>query len=99
MKKLLFGLFVLVSGSVMADTWVLQNNGGGQIVLTDRKCPGHPTLNESYTYTNSIYLNGCWAIMDGKVHVVWDKGQGRRVYELNDFVPDQVTPKKKGVSL
>ena len=30
---------------------------------------------------------------------LWEKMKGRNVYELNDFVPDQVTPKKKGMSL
>ena len=99
MKKLFIGLVMLVSGSVMADTWVLQNNGGGQIVLTDRKCPGHPSLFEVYSYTDKVYLKGCWAVIDGKVHIGWEQGQGRRVYELNDFVPDQVSQKKKGVSL
>ena len=96
MKKLLLAL-LLVSSSVMADTWVMNNNGGGQIVLTDRACKGHPSLNQAYTYTNSIYLGGCWAIVDGKVHVAWDNNQGRRVYEMNDFVQDQVTSKKGGI--
>jgi hypothetical protein len=36
--------------------------------------------------------------MDGKVHVVYENGE-RRVYEMNDFVQDQVTPKKKGQQL
>ena len=69
------------------------------VVLTDRKCKGYPGLNEAYTYTNSVYLDGCWTVIDGKVHVAWGKNQGRKVYEINDFVPDQVTPKKTGVSL
>ena len=98
MKKLLIGL-LLVSGLVMADTWVMANQGGGQIVLTDRKCQGYKALFYAYTYTDKAFLDGCWALMDGKVHVVWGKTKGRNVYELNDFVPDQVTPKKKGVSL
>jgi hypothetical protein len=95
----LFLILAIVSNMAHADTWVMPNNGGGQIVLSDRKCPGHPTLFEVYSYTNNVYLTGCWAVVDGKIHVVWDKGQGRRVYEMNDFVPDQTTPKKKGTSL
>ena len=97
MKKLLIGL-LLVSGSVMADTWVMNNNGGGQIVLTDRVCKQSKALYEAYTHTNQGYWSGCWAIVDGKVHVVWEN-KDRRVYELNDFVADQVTSKKKGQQL
>lgn len=97
MKKLLIGL-LLVSGSVMADTWVMNNNGGGQIVLTDRVCKQSKALFEAYTHTNAGYWSGCWAIVDGKVHVVWE-GKDRRVYNINDFVADEVTPKKKGTSL
>ena len=99
MKKLLIGLFVLVSGSAIADTWVMTNQGGGQIVLTDRKCQEEKALFQAYTYTDRAFLNGCWGLLDGKVHVVWEKGQGRKVYELNDFVPDQTSPKKQGTSL
>ena len=98
MKKLLICM-LFVSSSVMADTWVMANQGGGQIVLTDRKCQGYKALFYAYTYTDKAFLDGCWALMDGKVHVVWEKMKGRNVYELNDFVPDQVTTKKKGVSL
>jgi hypothetical protein len=98
MKKLLIAL-VLVSCNALADTWVMNNAGGGQVVLTDRVCKGHPSLREAYTYTNSVYLEGCWTLLDGKIHVAWNKNQGRKVYEINNFVPDQVTPKKKGTSL
>lgn len=97
MKKLLIAL-ALVSGIAQADTWVMPNNGGGQIVLTDRKCVGYKTLYYAYTYTNQAYFDGCWALIDGKVHVVWEKNQ-RRVYNMNDFVADEVTPKKKDTSL
>lgn len=98
MKKLLIAL-LLISSSAMADTWTMKNNGGGQIVLTDRKCEGFKHLNQAYTYTNDAYLDGCWTLIDGKVHIAWGKNQGRRVYEINDFVPDQVEPKKNGTSL
>jgi hypothetical protein len=87
-----------VSLNVMADTWVMPNNGGGQVVLTDRLCQGYKTLYYAYTYTPQMFLDGCWRLMDGKVHVVWEKS-GRRVYQMNDFVADEVTPKKKGQQL
>lgn len=98
MKKLLIAL-ALISGIAQADTWVMPNNGGGQVVLTDRVCEGYKSLHQAYTYTDKVYLSGCWTVMDGKVHIAWDKNQGRRVYELENFTPDQVTPKKKGQQL
>ncbi len=98
MKKLLLAL-LLVSGSVMADTWVMPNNGGGQVVLTDRLCKGYKSIYYAYSYTDKVYLDGCWGLVDGKVHVAWEKGQGRRVYNMNDFVAEDVTPKKKGQEL
>ena len=97
MKKL-FLILAIVSNMAQADTWVMPNNGGGQVVLTDRLCQGYKTLYYAYTYTTQMFLDGCWRLMDGKVHVVWEKG-GRRVYQMNDFVADEVTPKKKGQQL
>ena len=98
MKKLLICM-LFISSSAMADTWVMPNNGGGQVVLTDRHCVGYKNLYYAYTYTDRVYLDGCWALIDGKVHVAWEKNQGRRVYNMNDFVVDEVTPKKKGQQL
>lgn len=96
-QPLVFAALVFLCLSAHADTWVMNNNGGGKVVLTDRKCKDKdaPTLYQAYTYTNQVYLDGCWALVDGKVHVSW-KGQGRRVYEMNDFVQDYVEPKKGG---
>ena len=98
MKKLLICM-LFISSSAMADTWVMPNQGGGQVVLTDRKCQGYKSLFYAYTYTENVFLDGCWTLLDGKVHIAWDKRQGRRVYNLNDFVPDEITPKKKGAQL
>lgn len=87
--------FVLVLGGqfALADTWVMDNQGKGKIVLTDRKCKESKSLYYAYTYTDKAFLEGCWALMDGKVHVAWNNKQ-RRVYEMNDFVQDYVDPKK-----
>ena len=98
MKKLLICM-LFMSSSVMADTWAMPNEGGGQIVISDRLCQGYKHIYQAYAYTNKGYIEGCWALMDGKVHIVWEKNNGRRVYEMNDFVPDQTTAKKKGTSL
>ncbi len=97
--KWIVAVLCAVSINAMADTWVMPNNGGGEVVLTDRLCQGYKNLYYAYTYTPQLYLDGCWRLMDGKVHVVWEKGGGRRVYEMNDFVAGDVTPKKKGTSL
>ena len=99
MKKLLFGLVMLVSGYAIADTWVMGNQNGGQIVITDRLCTGYKHIYQAYSYSDKGYLEGCWTLMDGKVHIVWSNNVGRRVYEMNDFIPDQTTAKKKGTSL
>jgi len=97
--KWIVAVLCAVSLNAMADTWVMPNNGGGEVVLTDRLCQGYKNLYYAYTYTPQLYLDGCWRLMDGKVHVVWEKGGGRRVYEMNDFVAGDVTPKKKGTAL
>lgn len=77
-----------------ADSWTMNNQGGGKVVLTDRACneKGTKTLKYAYTYTDNSFLEGCWALIDGKVHVVWGK-KDRRVYEINAFVQDHVEPK------
>lgn len=76
-----------------ADTWVMNNAGGGQIVLTDRLCKGQKHLYYAYSHSDRSFLEGCWALMDGKVHIAWDQKVGRRVYDKNDFIPDHVVPK------
>jgi hypothetical protein len=96
--KLIVAVLCAVSFNAMADTWTMPNHGGGQIVLTDRKCKGYSKLLEAYSYTGKGYWEGCWTVIDGKVHVAWE-GNERRVYDISDFKPDEVTPKKKGSAL
>ena len=98
MKKL-FLILAIVSNVAHADTWVMPNNGGGEITITDRLCQGFKNIYYAYSYSDVSFIEGCWALMDGKVHIQWNNGVGRRVYELNGFVPDQTTAKKKGTSL
>ena len=97
MKRLLL-IAALAAAPALADTWTMPYHGGGQIVLTDRKCKGYSKLLESYSYTGKGYWEGCWTVIDGKVHVAWE-GNERRVYDISDFKPDEVTPKKKGSAL
>ena len=93
MKKL-FLILAIVSNMAHADTWVMPNHGNGQIVITDRLCQGYKHIFYAYSYSDRAFLEGCWAVIDGKVHIEWNQKVGRRVYEMNDFVPEQVTPKK-----
>lgn len=94
------GLAVAISQCTPAhaDVVTARNQNGGEIVLTDRKCPDQPKLLEAYTHLSTgKYLGGCWAVIDDAVHVVWKDGD-RSVYPLEAFRPKSVTS-NKGVSL
>ena len=95
MFRLLLTIALCVTFNAKADSWTMENQGGGKVVLTDRACneKGTNSLKYAYTYTDNSFYEGCWALMDGKVHVVWGK-KDRRVYEMNAFVQDHVEPKK-----
>ena len=95
---LVAGLVALTSRCAYADSWAVKNQGGGEIVITDRRCPDEPKLLEAYTHLSTgKYLGGCWAVIDDAVHVVWKDGD-RSVYPIKAFQPKTVTS-KKGVSL
>lgn len=93
MKKLLLALALLVSISAHAESWVMTNEGGGEITLTSNACMADggqysAKLKKAYTWTNQIYFEGCWGIVDGNVHVVWMMPSGNRprnVYNINSF--------------
>lgn len=91
MKKLLFGL-LLVPTLCFAETWILKNKGGGEITLTKETCKAdngaYPSLSHAYTWTNEMYQEGCWLVMDGNVHIIWvnkDNSRDRRVYPIDSF--------------
>lgn len=93
MKKLLIALGLLLSVNAYAESWVLRNNGGGEITLTKRQCElggkVYPNLNEAYTWTNQLFIQGCWSVIDGNVHIVWAFSDGsgtRNVYPIANFV-------------
>lgn len=97
MKKLLL-IAALVAAPAFADSWAMPNRAGGEIVLTDRKCPGYPKLLEVYNYTDTGSMQtGCWTVVDDMVHVVWDKSGKRYTYPLESFYTKSTT--KKGSSL
>jgi len=79
-----FGL--LMSVSAHAATWTMPNSAGGQIVLTDRQCSAkYPKLLQMYARgADGTTLNGCWALYDGYVHVVYDD-RSERTYDPSMF--------------
>ncbi len=94
---LLAGLVVLTSRChpAYADSLAARNQAGGEIVITDRKCPDQPKLLEAYTHLSTgKYLAGCWAVVDDAVHVVWKDGD-RSVYPIQAFKQKAVTNKKE----
>jgi hypothetical protein len=81
---LLLGMFSVVAN---AQVLVTANKGGGEIVLSKRKCTTFPDaglLFDGYTYTNGSYERLCWALVDGLVHVVFEGGE-RRAFPLGIF--------------
>jgi hypothetical protein len=93
MKKLFLALALLVSINAYAESWVMPNEGGGEITLKSEGCEADngkyvTKLKKAYSWTNQIYFEGCWAIVDGNVHVVWILPSGNRprnVYNINSF--------------
>jgi len=78
--------------AVKAETWVLPNTSGGEITLTTQTCKADngkwQTLKHAYTWTDKTYMEGCWTVVDGNVHVTWVFSNGdreRRVYRPSDF--------------
>ena len=93
MKKLLLILGLTLALNVNAESWVMPNTGGGEITLTSDACMADggrysSKLKKAYSWTNKIYFEGCWAVIDGNIHVVWMLPNGdrpRNVYNINDF--------------
>lgn len=97
MKKLLL-IAALIAAPAFADSWAMPNKAGGEIVLTDRKCPGYPNLLEAYNYgSEGRSMTGCWTVIDNMVHVVWSDSSARYTYPLENFYVK--SKNKKGTSL
>lgn len=86
------GLLLSVATAVKAETWVLPNTSGGEITLTSQACKvdngRYESLKHAYTWTHEAYVEGCWTVVDGNVHIVWIMSNGtreRRVYSLGSF--------------
>ena len=97
MKRLLAILFATLSLSANADSWAIRNKSGGEIIITDRECPGYPELKRAYTYQDNGKIDeGCWTIFDNRVQVAWKNGS-RYTYSIESFYVKEKT--KKGTSL
>ena len=87
-------LAVLLFPSVaFTQTLRMENEAGGQIVLTTNKCKidggQYSSLFSVYGYArDGTTIRGCWAYIDGLVRVIWAH-DGRReesTYRMEDFV-------------
>jgi hypothetical protein len=93
MKKMLVLLGLLsVLTAARADTWVMPNQGNGEITLTEQACKAdggkYTSLRHAYSWTTSIYFEGCWALIEGNIHITWmfsDGTRERRVYPPSAF--------------
>lgn len=85
MKKLIAVTLILFSLAANAKSFYTENKAGGRIVLTDRQCDGFPQLRVAYAISpEGVTLEGCWAILDGMIHVAYLHGD-KRVYEPSIF--------------
>jgi hypothetical protein len=82
---------VLVATAAVAQeiTATMNNQSGGQIVITPRPCYIGTELMrgwmEAYTYNQSgVTIEGCWQPRDGRISVVWRGGE-TRTYNPVDF--------------
>ena len=96
MKRLLL-IAALVAAPAMADSWATANKNGGEIVITDRACRGYKNLRFGYSYSEGgKTLNGCWTIIDDRVHFIYDDGTVY-TYPLTSFYKKSTD--KKGTAL
>lgn len=99
--KYLIALTLALSSIAHAQTFIASNESGGGIVLTSRPCPNPaaPNLREAYAFNgNGARLGGCWGLLDGFVHIVYDDGD-HRVYNTELFRQVGEQPKKKSDSI
>jgi hypothetical protein len=88
---------VLLSFSVVAtaednEVAVMENIAGGNIVLTQQKCPVPNSLDFrlAYTWSSEFRIYGCWKIQKNNrmVDVLWVTPDGEshhRVYDSEEF--------------
>jgi len=91
MRRLILALLLCTSLQAHAQVYVMPNEGGGEITLTSRQCEHksktYSGLKEAYAWSNQLYISGCWTVIDGNVHIIWnvnDRAE-RRVYNIQNF--------------
>lgn len=87
MRKILFAILLAGSFSVHAQTWQMNNQSNGKIVLTSRDCPEYPKkgLRSGYAYgQGGKTLSFCWAIIDGMIKALYRNGD-EYTYNPNAF--------------
>ena len=85
-------LALICSTSINAQTLKMNNEAGGQIVLTQEECryggESFAPLLRAYGFSSDgTSLRACWKYQDGLIHVIWilNKGTDTSVYKLEDF--------------
>ena len=83
MKRIIAAALLAISTAHAGILATLQNDGGGQIVLTDIACSSIQGAKVAYaTSPKTNTLTGCWTIDEQYVHIFWDDDQKIRSYEL-----------------
>lgn len=87
MKILIGTLLLAASVTAQAQTWQMNNQSNGKIVLTTRDCPEYPNkgLRSGYAYgQGGKTLSFCWAIVDGMIKALYRNGD-EYTYNPNAF--------------
>jgi hypothetical protein len=89
-KKLLIALALLPSLAFAEVIASMPNQAGGKIVLTDEACrhkgKNYESLRKSYFYTTEgLTGDGCWALEDETVVIVWVDSNTTRRYPVANF--------------
>ena len=94
MKRLLAVILLLFTAAVSADdeVAVMENDAGGQIVLTQKECPipDSADFRLAYSTSENRRIYGCWQLQINSrmVHVLWVTTDGKshhKVYDSKKF--------------
>lgn len=86
-------LLILSTSSFASDVFVQKNQGGGEIVITDKSCPitDSEPFRLAYSWVPDGRIFGCWVLIDNIVVILWDLPEGatQKEYNAKDFVRKQ----------
>lgn len=92
MKKLAL-ILLMFATPAFAESWFLKNEGNGEIVITSDVCKADggkwSSLKHAYAWTDKLYQEGCWLMIDGNIQIIWvnpDNSRTRRVYRTENFM-------------